>query len=103
MTRFAEVRDDDDIERQLFGDYEAPQPGWPGTPSTTTTARPTSTTSLVTFFSMRGETVRVTHVGLSVTDASGQLMFRMSAAVGYLRVMNITGTLRWTCFRGTWT
>ena len=26
MTRFAEVRDDDDIERQLFGDYEAPQP-----------------------------------------------------------------------------
>lgn len=27
MTRFAEVRDDDDIERQLFGDYEAPQPG----------------------------------------------------------------------------
>ena len=60
-------------------------------------------TGEVTFFSMRGETVRVTHVGLSVTDASGQLMFRMSAAVGYLRVMNITGTLRWTCFRGTWT
>ena len=37
-------------------------------------------TGEVTFFSMRGETVRVTHVGLSVTDASGQLMFRMSAA-----------------------